>query len=71
MKSLYEEFTKLKRKNPQMKALLSLGGASAGVEKFRKLTTSDEDRKKFIKNTITTLRKYNFDGLDLGKYLDH
>jgi GH18 family chitinase len=50
-----------------MKALLSLGGASAGVEKFRKLTTSDEDRKKFIKNTITTLRKFNFDGLDLGK----
>jgi hypothetical protein len=41
---LYEEFTKLKRKNPQMKALLSLGGASAGIEKFRKLTASDEDR---------------------------
>lgn len=62
---LYEEFNKLKRKNPQMKTLLSLGGASAGVEKFRKLIGSDDDRKKFIKNTIETLRKYNFDGLDL------
>jgi GH18 family chitinase len=49
-----------------MKTLLSLGGASAGVEKFRKLISSDDDRKKFIKNTIETLRKYNFDGLDLG-----
>jgi hypothetical protein len=27
-----------------MKTLLSLGGASAGVEKFRKLITSDDDR---------------------------
>jgi GH18 family chitinase len=64
---LYEEFNKLKKKNPQLKTLLSLGGASAGIEKFRKLTGSDEDRKKFIKNTIKMLRKYNFDGLDLGK----
>ena len=65
--SLYGEFNKLKRKNPQMKTLLSLGGASAGIEKFRKLISSDDDRKKFIKNTIRTLREHNFDGLDLGK----
>jgi GH18 family chitinase len=64
-KSLYEEFNKLKRKNPQLKTLLSLGGASAGVDKFRKLCSSDEDRKKFIKSTIESLRKHNFDGLDL------
>ena len=36
-KSLYEDFNKLKRKNPQLKTLLSIGGASAGIEKFRKL----------------------------------
>jgi chitinase len=62
---LYEQFQKLKRKNPQLKTLLSLGGASAGVDKFRKLCTSDDDRKTFIKNTIDILRKHNFDGLDL------
>jgi hypothetical protein len=33
-----------------MKTLLSLGGASAGVEKFRKLTSSDEDRLVYIVN---------------------
>jgi GH18 family chitinase len=63
---LYEEFNKLKKKNPQLKTLLSLGGASAGVDKFRKLVASEEDRKKFIKNTIVLLRKYSFDGFDLG-----
>lgn len=62
---LYDDFRKLKKKNPTLKTLLSLGGASAGVEKFRKLCDDDENRKTFIKNTIKTLRKYNFDGLDL------
>ena len=41
---MYDEFNKLKRKNPQMKTLLSLGGASAGIEKFRKLVSSDDER---------------------------
>jgi len=27
-----------------MKTLLSLGGASAGIEKFRKLVSSDDER---------------------------
>ncbi len=66
---MYEEINKLKKKNPQLKTLLSLGGASAGTDKFRKLIASDEDRRKFIKNAITLLRKYNFDGLDLGKLI--
>jgi len=47
-----------------------LGGASAGIEKFRALTALDEKttekRKKFIKNTIVRLREHKFDGLDLG-----
>jgi hypothetical protein len=41
---MYEEFTKIKKKNQQIKALLSLGGASAGVDKFRKLAESKDDR---------------------------
>jgi chitinase len=52
-----------------VKTLLSLGGASAGIEKFRALVQPDnstaEKRKKFIRNTITRLREHKFDGLDL------
>jgi GH18 family chitinase len=84
---MYEEFIKIKKKNQQIKALLSLGGASAGVDKFKRLAESKDDRytilywpvskmfyfktnyprKHFIKNAISILRKYNFDGLDLGR----
>jgi hypothetical protein len=41
-----------------MKTLLSLGGASAGIEKFRKLTNSDEDR--WANNILTVLKLFCF-----------
>lgn len=67
--NLYEEFNKIKKKNRKVKTLLSLGGASAGIEKFRALTQTDEKtsekRRKFIKNTIVRLREHKFDGLDI------
>jgi hypothetical protein len=43
-KNLYEEFNKIKRKNAKLKTLLSLGGASAGVEKFRRLVKNEDER---------------------------
>jgi chitinase len=63
--SMYEQFNMLKHKNPQMKTLLSLGGASVNATQFRTVFEPDKIRREFIRNTIKYLRKYRFDGLDL------
>ncbi|CAF1397048.1 unnamed protein product [Adineta steineri] len=63
--SMYEQFNILKHKNPQMKTLLSLGGASVNATQFRTMFEPDKMRREFIRNTIKYLRKYKFDGLDL------
>ena len=63
--SMYEQFNLLKHKNPQMKTLLSLGGASVNATQFRSVFEPDKIRREFIRNTIKYLRKYRFDGLDL------
>jgi chitinase len=63
--SMYEQFNMLKHKNPQMKTLLSLGGASVNATEFRAIFEPDKTRREFIRNTIKYLRKYRFDGLDL------
>ena len=63
--SMYEQFNMMKYKNPQLKTLLSLGGASVNSTQFRSAFEPDKTRREFIRNTIKYLRKYKFDGLDL------
>ena len=63
--SMYEQFNLLKHRNPQIKTLLSLGGASVNVSYFRAIFEPDKTRREFIRNTVKYLRKYRFDGLDL------
>lgn len=63
--SMYEQFNMLKYRNPQMKTLLSLGGASVNSTQFRNAFEPDKVRREFIRNTIKYLRKYKFDGLDI------
>lgn len=62
---MYEQLNLLKKKNRQMKILLSLGGATVNSTKFRYIFESERIRKEFIQNTIKYLRKYKFDGLDV------
>ena len=56
----------LKKKNPKLKVMLSLGGwnDSAG-DKYSRLVNSPSARKNFIEHALTFLAKYRFDGLDL------
>ena len=55
----------LKKKNPDLKILLAVGGWAIGSAPFIPLVSSPSNRKAFVQNVITYLRKYGFDGLDM------
>lgn len=57
------EIVKLKLLNPQLKILLSIGGA--GGDGFSEMVVDHASRKIFIKSVKNILRNYTLDGIDL------
>ncbi|KAJ9548383.1 hypothetical protein OSB04_020926 [Centaurea solstitialis] len=57
--------TTLHRKNPPLKTMFSIGGASDGSVIFSPMASTRESRKSFILSTIEVARKFEFDGIDL------
>ncbi|XP_021353920.1 uncharacterized protein LOC110450628 [Mizuhopecten yessoensis] len=64
-KGLYEQVTDLKKINPNLKVLLSVGGWSAGGKNFSDMAATEAGRKEFASSTVTFLRKRFFDGVDI------
>lgn len=63
-KGAYRRFNNLKRFNPNLKTLLSVGGWNEGATAYSKMSADPEKRQKFIASTLTLLNKHGFDGLD-------
>lgn len=63
---LYIRLYGLKRRNMALKILLAVGGWSAKSDGFNLATRSQQNRSRFINQTIKLLREWNFDGVDLG-----
>jgi len=55
----------LKRVNPQLKVLISVGGWVEGARKFSQMASSAFVRREFIRSVINFLDTHGFDGLDL------
>ncbi|XP_069094529.1 chitotriosidase-1-like isoform X1 [Pleurodeles waltl] len=64
--SFYEDFNRLKMKNPGLKTLLSVGGWILGTEPFTNMVSPGSNRKAFIDSVSPFLRNHGFDGLDLS-----
>ena len=64
-KGTYERVTELKKKNPNLKVMLAVGGWMMGPQPFKSLTESSYRQTLFVFNAIEYLRKKGFDGLDL------
>jgi len=53
----------LKKTNPDLKVLLSVGGWGAG--NFSEMAADEKHRKNFCQNCLNAVKKHNLDGIDL------
>lgn len=63
--SRYKRFTNLKKKDPNLKLLVSVGGWDGNPKVFSSLVSTDKNINTFAGNAINFLRSRNFDGLDV------
>ncbi|CAG8250664.1 unnamed protein product [Penicillium salamii] len=61
----WTEFTALKKKKSSLKTYLSIGGWDLGGEVWSNLCRFPGTRSAFIKSVMSTMKKYDFDGIDI------
>lgn len=58
--------SRLKRVNPDLKIMLSVGSYKEGTVPFLKMAETARKRRDFVRNTIKYLKKYDLDGVELN-----
>ena len=61
----FEKFTDLKRQNRRLRTMLSIGGAHSRSHHFNEIVKTPEIIRRFARNAVEYIRKWNFDGLDV------
>jgi chitinase len=61
-----EKASDLKRANPKLKLSLAVGGFAEGSLKYSQMANDWDKRRIFIESLIETVKKFNFDGVDLN-----
>lgn len=61
----YKRFVGLKKKWPELKMLLAVGGWAEGGKKYSDMVSSKERRDIFVKSAVDWMLRYKFDGFDL------
>ncbi|HZY61304.1 MAG TPA: glycoside hydrolase family 18 protein [Edaphobacter sp.] len=55
----------LKKTNPQLQILVSVGGGGNGSAGFSDMAITEAGRKRFIDSAVTLVEKYGLDGIDI------
>ncbi|XP_051166063.1 chitinase-3-like protein 2 isoform X2 [Leptopilina boulardi] len=64
-KNGFGRFNALREKNPRLKTLIAIGGWNEGSRKYSSVFRQSHLRSKFVNNTLTFIKKYGFNGLDI------
>lgn len=65
-KELYKKFTAIKENYPKLKTLLSVGGWQHPNGVFSQMSSTPQNRQKFVTSVLRWMKEYNFDGVDLA-----
>jgi chitinase len=57
--------TGLKKDNPTLQVVVSVGGGDTRSVGFSDMAVSAEGRKKFVDSVVATVEKYGLDGVDV------
>lgn len=66
-KAGFKKLTGLRQDYPHLKVSVAIGGWNEGSGNYSAMAADPEKRKRFVQSAVEFVRKYNFDGLDLGK----
>lgn len=57
--------TALRKQNPQLQVLISVGGGGIGSAGFSELALTAEGRHRFVESAMRVVERYNLDGVDV------
>lgn len=57
--------TTLRKANPQLQILISVGGGGVGSAGFSDLAMTPEGRRRFVDSAVAAIRNYDLDGVDV------
>ncbi|KAH7712224.1 CBN-CHT-1 protein [Aphelenchoides avenae] len=61
----YAKYNALKKTDPELKLVFSIGGASFAAARFSQMAASATYRSTFIKSAIAFTKQYGYDGVDV------
>lgn len=61
----FNRFNALRKKSPNTKTLIAIGGWNEGSTKYSNMASTAESREIFANNALAFIEKYNFDGFDV------
>lgn len=61
---MIERVDALRKLNPSLSVLISIGGFNEGSTKYSEMVRSAASRKTFVDSVVAFLKKYDLDGFD-------